>query len=84
MAACFPLPWIENFLVWLAIVIGAIAFVNLIGPWILKQLGASLDGGVIIHALRIVVWVIVAIFVIHTVFDLLACFGSGLGLRGIR
>ncbi len=75
---CFDLQWLGQVLVWLIIVGGIIALVKLLLPFVLSQLGAA--GGVIAAAINIVMWVIVAIFVVYFVVDLIACLGGGLRL----
>ena len=72
--ACFTPLFLENFLIWLVIVIAVVAAVNLVVPWLLSQFGSP-DGGMIIRILQIIVWAVVAIAIIFFVFDLLSCSG---------
>jgi len=77
MGACFSLPYIEQLLIWLVVIIGLIAILQLVFPWLMAQIGASPDGGLIGRIIKIVTWVVVTIFCIYIVFDLLSCvFGT--------
>lgn len=78
--ACFSLAWAQAFLIWLVVVIAVIALVELIAPWILGKIGNPPDGGIVLQALRIIVWAAVAIFVIIFVIDIVSCFLGGAGL----
>ncbi len=76
---CFTLPWLEQLLVWLVIVCAIIAILKLVVPWVLSMLGIPIVGQV----LNIVLWAIIAIFVIYFCFALIGCLGSmggGVGL----
>ena len=73
---CFSLGWIEQLLVWLVIVCAIVAILRLFLPWIAAQLGGA--GGIIIAVLNIVLYAIIAIYVIYFVFMLIGCLaGSG-------
>ena len=76
---CFTLGWLEHLLIWLVVVGAVVALVRLVLPLALGALGTA--GGVIVQALNIVMWAIVAVAVIVIVFDLIACLlgGSGVG-----
>lgn len=81
---CFSLAWFEQLLVWLVIVCAVIAILKILPPYVLSQLG-DLDGGVsvVMAVIRIVVWAIVAIFVIYICFALISClmsYGGGMPL----
>ena len=67
--SCFTLQWLEQFLVWCIIVGAVIAIIRLIVPWVLAQVGIPLLG----QALNIILWAVVAIFVVYIVFALLSC-----------
>lgn len=77
--ACFSLVFLEQFLIWLAIIAGIIALIRLIVPAVVGPLGPP--GQVIVGALNIVLYVIVCIFAIIIVFELIGCL---LGLPRIR
>jgi len=74
--SCFSIFFIENILIWLVIIGAIVALVNLLLPLVLGWLGSA--GSIILAALKIVLWAVVAIFVIRVVFDLAGCLlGSG-------
>ena len=68
---CFSLFTIERLLIWLVVVGGIVALIRLLVPAVLAPLG--LIGNVVVQALYIVLWVVVAIAVIVLIFELLAC-----------
>lgn len=73
---CFSLGWLQSLLVYLVIIAAIIALLRLLLPYVLNALGAG--GGVIQGAINIVLWAIVAIFVIYIVFGLISCLaGAG-------
>jgi len=77
---CFSLELLKNFLIWLVIICGAIALIQLlirfIRPRIVGPGGEILD--FVISALWIVLWVVIAIAAIVFIFDLIACLGPSL------
>lgn len=76
---CFSLAWVEQLFIWLVIVGAIIALLKLLLPLVLGALGQA--GGVIMSAIDIIVWAIVAIAVIYFVFALISCLlGTGGGL----
>lgn len=82
---CFSLAFIENLLIWLVVIIGIVAIVQLVIPKLMSLVGASPDGGIVFQIIRIVVWVVLAIAIIFFVFDLLSCLlGSGGGFGRLR
>lgn len=74
---CFSIGWIEQILVWLVIIVAIVAFVRLLLPYILGQLGAA--GNVVMQAINIFIWAVVAIFLIYFIFELISCLG-GIGM----
>lgn len=83
--ACLSFLWLEQLLILLVLIVAAVTIVNLLVPWLLAQIGGPPDGSVIVTVLRVIVWAIVAIFIIYLVFDLLSClFGGGLALPRLR
>jgi hypothetical protein len=72
---CFSLQWVEQLLVYLVIVAAIIGILRLLLPFILSQLGAG--GTVIGSAINIVLWAVIAIFVIYICFALISCLGGG-------
>ena len=76
---CFSLGWLEALLINIVIVAAVIAILKLLIPWVFSMLGV--DGGILVRIIDIVVWAIVAIFVIYIAFALISCIsGSGLSL----
>lgn len=73
---CFSMQWIEQLLVWLVIVCAVVGILRLLLPFILNQLGVG--GGIIMNAINIVIWAVIAIFVIYFCFSLLGCLGGGM------
>lgn len=73
---CFTIQWLQQFLVWCVIVGAIIAIIRLIVPWVMAQVGIPLLGQVV----NIILWAIVAIFVIYIVFALLSCL---IGMGGV-
>ena len=71
---CFSLGWIEQLLVWLVIVCAIVAILRLLLPWIAAQLGGIVPG-----VINIVLWAVVAIFVIYFCFALIECLAGGGG-----
>jgi hypothetical protein len=76
---CFTLGFLEQLLVWLVIVCAIVAILRLLLPWVAGQLGAA--GGIVLAVINIVLWAVVAIYVIYFCFMLIECLaGSGGGL----
>ena len=71
---CFSLGWLEQLLVWIVIVCAVVGILKLLLPFVLTQLGVG--GGIIVAAINIVIWAVIAIFVIYTLFDLISCLGG--------
>jgi hypothetical protein len=77
---CFSLAAVESMLIWLVIVCAVVAIIKLLlVPLVLSPMGQP--GAILIQIVNIVVWVVVATFVIYIVFDLLQCAMGGGGLR---
>jgi hypothetical protein len=72
---------IENILIWLVIICAIVALIKLLLiPFVLAPMGAA--AATIIQAINIIIWAVVAVFIIVVIFDLLSCLlGSGGGLR---
>ena len=71
---CFSLAYLESLLIWLVIVAAIIGILRLLLPFILTQLGVG--GGVIMGAINIVIWAVIAIFVVMVCFSLIGCLGG--------
>jgi hypothetical protein len=77
--SCISLGFLQQLLIWLVIIIAVVALLKLLIPWVISQLG--FDGGIILRAIDIVVWALIAIVVIYFVFALISCLlGMGGGL----
>jgi H+/Cl- antiporter ClcA len=74
---CFTLLWFRDLLIWLVVMVAVVALLRLLLPWLLRQLGT--DVGVLMRAIDIFVWAIVAIFVIYVIFALISCLAGGGG-----
>lgn len=68
---CFTLGWLEQLLIWVVVVCAVFAIIRLLVPFVLSQLGAG--GSIIAQAISIVLWAIIAIFVIYICFALVGC-----------
>ncbi len=75
---CFSLAWLAQLLIWLVIVGAIYAILKLVIPFVLAQLGTA--GGVIAGVINIILWVVIAIFVIYLCFDLISCLAGGLSM----
>lgn len=73
---CFSAIWWQQLLIWIVIVCAIVGILRLLLPFVLGQLGAG--GGVIAGALNILLWAVIAIFVIYICFALISCLGGGL------
>ncbi len=77
---CFSLGWLEQVLINLVIICAIIAILKLLVPLLVGLLSPLMGGGaaVIGQIITIVLYAIVAIFVIYIVFGLIQCLvGSG-------
>lgn len=73
---CFSLPWLQQLLIYLVVVCAVVGIIKLLIPFVLAQLGAG--GTVVAQAINIVLWAVIAIFVIYICFALIACLvGAG-------
>jgi len=76
---CFSLGWLESLLINIIVVVAVVAILRLLLPWVFGMLGV--DAGILLQIINIVVWAIVAIFVIYVAFALISCLlGSGASL----
>lgn len=74
---CFSLAWLAQLLITAAVVAGLVAIVQLL----LAKVALGEPWPTAVAIARIVVWVIVAVFIIWFCFDLLSC---ALGEPGLR
>lgn len=71
--SCFSSVWLENFLIWLAVVVFLVAVVSAIIPRLTGWVGSPPGGDLIITILRWFVWLVIIIAIIIFVFDLVSC-----------
>jgi hypothetical protein len=72
---CLNLGFIEELCIMIVIIIAAWQIVQLLLPYLLQFLP-----GLVVGLIKIVIWAIVAIFIIKVIFDLIGClFGGGSG-----
>lgn len=77
---CFSLQWLGSVLVWLIVIGACIAIIKLVLPLALGWLGNP--GAIAIQIIKIVLWAIVAIFVVWFAIDMISCLlGASGGLR---
>lgn len=87
--ACFTPELLKWFLIWLVVVIVAIAIVKAVFPALMEAVGAPPDGAIVMTVLGYLIWAAVAIMTIVIVFDLIGCLiggpsGLSFPLRGAR
>jgi hypothetical protein len=69
---CFSLEWVETLLIWIVIICAIIALLRLVLPWVFSAFGVAIPG-IIIQAINIFIWAVVAILVIIFIFTLISC-----------
>ena len=74
---CFTLLWFRDLLIWLVVVVAVVALLRLLLPWLMSMLGV--EAGILMRAIDIFVWAVVAIFVIYVIFALISCLLGGGG-----
>ena len=83
---CFDAGWFLHLFIWVIIVGAIFAIVKLLLPMVFAQLGAP--GTTLVAILNIVMWAVIAIFVVYIAFALIECLagggGFGLGLTPMR
>lgn len=79
---CFSALWFRDLLIWIVIVAAVVALLKLLLPWLFARLGQGWDVSVLMRAIDIFVWAIIAIFVIYVIFALIACLAGGGGFGG--
>lgn len=73
---CFSLAWLGSILIWLIVVGAVVAIVRLLLPMALAQLGPP--SGTIMSVINIILYAVIAIFVVYVCVDLVSCaLGSG-------
>lgn len=70
---CFSLGFWEQVCIIIVVAIAVYRLWNLISPFLMQFLPA-----IVVAIIQIVIWLFIAIFCIHIIFELIACmFGSG-------
>lgn len=67
---CFSLAWLQGLCIDLVIIFAVVAIIKLLVPLLTSMIPG---GGVVGQIITIVLWAIVAIFVIYIIFGLLSC-----------
>lgn len=62
---------LQQLLIWLIVLGAVVALLRLFIPWVLQYLG--IDSSVIVRAINIVVFAIVAVALVYFVFGLIGC-----------
>lgn len=78
---CFSLQWLGQVLVWLIVIGAVVAIIKLVLPLALGWLGGP--GSIIVRIVEIILWALVAIFVVWFAIDMIECLlsmGGGLHL----
>lgn len=74
---CFSMAWFQQLFILFIIVAAIVAIFNILVPYVLSKLQPSTEVsegiGIITRVIRIVVWAIIAIFVIYVCFALIQC-----------
>ena len=74
---CFDWTWWEHLLIWIIVAGAVIGILRLLLPMVFANLGAP--GATLQGVLNIILWAVVAIFVVWIAFDLISCLASGGG-----
>ena len=72
---CFSLAWLEQLFIYVIVVGAIIAIIRLLLPMVFAQLGGP--GAVIGQVINIILWAIIACFVVYICFALFSCLLDG-------
>lgn len=75
---CFSLLWLEQMFIYLIVIGAVIAIIRLLLPLVFANWGAP--GNVIGQVINIILWAVVACFVVYVCFALISCLIGGGGL----
>ena len=79
---CFSMQWLEQLFIYVIVVGAIIAIIRLLLPMVFAQIGGPAN--VIGQVINIILWAIIAIFVVYICFALISCLlgagGGGLSL----
>jgi hypothetical protein len=72
---CFSLGWLQQILIWCVIIGAVVAILQIIIPYALQKMGGTISegAGILIRILKVILWAVVAVFVITVAFELIAC-----------
>jgi hypothetical protein len=80
---CFTLGFLKELLITIIIVSAVIGVVRLLlVPYVLAPMGQA--GSTIIQIVNIIVWAVIACFIVYILFDLLTCAFGGYGTGRLR
>jgi len=68
---CFTMEFIESLFIWAVIICAVVAIIRILIALVLPGLGQI--GVILMQLLNIVMWAIIAIFIIYICFDLISC-----------
>jgi uncharacterized membrane protein len=76
--SCFSMDWLLHVLILCVLVGGTIAILQIVIPYALSKMGATIGEGarVVIRVFKVLLWCAVAIVVLYIVFMLIACLWS--------
>ena len=75
---CFSLQWIEQLFIYIIVVGAIIAIIRLLLPMVFAQIGGP--GNVVMQVINIILWAVIACFVVYICFALFQCLLGGGGL----
>lgn len=75
---CFSLSWLEQLFIYIICVGAIIAIIRILLPMVFAQFGGP--GNVIAQIINIILWAVVACFVVYVAFALISCLLGGGGL----
>lgn len=70
--ACFTLGWLAGLLIDLVWIAAVVAIIRILVPWLFIGFGPP-----IVQIVNIILWAIIAVWVIYLVFGLLECIAPG-------
>ena len=75
---CFSLEWLEQLFIYVIVIGAIIAIIRLLLPMVFAQFGGP--GNIIAQVINIILWAVIACFVVYVCFSLLSCLIGGGGL----
>ena len=74
MGGCFTIGWVEGLLIDLVWIAAVVAIIRILIPWLAGLIGI---GPPVMQIVNIILWAIIAVWVIYLVFGLLGCIAPG-------